>query len=313
MKSVRSFIDRYALLLAMLVGASCYKWLYPLSWLSSPLIFLMLFFTFYKINPRALRLRRWHFIVLGVQLLCVCIVLPFCLLPSPLNPRILEGLLLCLLMPTATAAPVIAGKLGGSVEELTSFSLLSNLLTAVLVPSVFPLMHPSVTLSFGSAMWSILCRVSPLLIGPFVCAMLVRWIVGRLGLMGKVRPAGYGVLVSSLPFYLWVLLLVVLMAKITHTLVTTEYAWLDVLWLCLVALVPCVFQFVLGRWIGRRFGAGGVGSVTSGQAFGQKNTALGIWLAQMFLHPFVALAPAAYILWQNLINSYQLGREGSKV
>ena len=50
----------------------------------------------------------------------------------------------------------------------------------------------------------------------------------------------------------------------------------------------------------------GVSSITAGQAFGQKNTSLGVWMAQTYLHPLAALGAAAYIIWQNLFNSVQL-------
>ena len=124
MTQVRRFIDRYALIIAMVIGVLGYQWFRHLDWLTSPLIFLMLFFTFCKINPLDLRLRRWHWIVLGVQLLLTAILLfSFHLLsslPSSLivlspNSPIAQSLILCILMPTATAAPIIAGKLGGSI------------------------------------------------------------------------------------------------------------------------------------------------------------------------------------------------------
>jgi BASS family bile acid:Na+ symporter len=50
----------------------------------------------------------------------------------------------------------------------------------------------------------------------------------------------------------------------------------------------------------------GVSKITAGQAFGQKNTSLGVWMAQMYLDPLASLGAAAYIIWQNLFNSVQL-------
>jgi hypothetical protein len=41
--ALRTFIDRYALIIAMVLGALGYKWLTHLNGLTSPLIFLMLF------------------------------------------------------------------------------------------------------------------------------------------------------------------------------------------------------------------------------------------------------------------------------
>ena len=46
--------------------------------------------------------------------------------------------------------------------------------------------------------------------------------------------------------------------------------------------------------------------MSAGQAMGQKNTVVGIWIALMFLDPLAALAPGAYVIWQNLVNAWQI-------
>ena len=33
---------------------------------------------------------------------------------------------------------------------------------------------------------------------------------------------------------------------------------------------------------------------------------LAVWMAQSFLDPISSVAPTAYIVWQNFVNSYQL-------
>ena len=55
-----------------------------------------------------------------------------------------------------------------------------------------------------------------------------------------------------------------------------------------------------------------ISRITAGQAFGQKNTTLAIWMAQAYLVPVASMAPAAYIIWQNLFNSAQLMIAGRK-
>ena len=339
--ALRTFIDRYALIIAMVLGALGYKWLTHLNGLTSPLIFLMLFFTFCKIDPLDLRLRTWHWLVLAAQLTLTAILFWafYALSPngfSASSPRtsIAQSIILCILMPTATAAPIIAGKLGGSIQNLTTFSLLSNFATAIIVPALFPIINPSADIAFLPAMWQILCRVTPLLLGPFIAAWILRlsfdtYYRGR-GMSQRFQLKGIW---ASMPFYLWIVLLIVLIARITHTLVSQEYAWITIVILCVGALVACLLQFALGRWIGYHFPAKSHGvdyqdilinpaaanysieqksRITAGQAFGQKNTALGIWLAQMYLNPLAAIGPAAYILWQNLLNSYQLWYAGKQ-
>ena len=347
MRRISTFIDRYALIIAMLIGAVGYPWFRHLSWLMPPLICLMLFFTFCKINPLDLRLRKWHGIVLAVQMVLTAVVYYGLL---AIGERLLamgygltegdialvaQGLMVCVIMPTATAAPIIAGKLGGSIQNLTTFSLLSNIATAVIVPAFFPVVHTEAGIEFVAAMLMILRRVTPMLLGPFVAAWLLRlvyeWYYKQ---KGTPRRFTLSKRWASMPFYLWILLLIVLISQITYTLLTQEYSGWAIVALCGGSLVACLLQFMLGRWIGYRFPATSHGAdyqdilinpaaaaysiaqksrITAGQAFGQKNTALGIWMAQMYLNPLSSIGPAAYIIWQNLLNSYQLWNAGRGV
>ena len=344
--SLRTFIDRYALIIAMVVGAVGYPWFRHLDWLLSPLIFFMLFFTFCKINPLDLRLRAWHWIVLLTQIMLgigVFYGLEYTL--STLNSRLLtlnatdiaiisQGLMLCVLMPTASAAAIIAGKLGGSIQNLTSFTLLSNVATAVIVPLFFPIVNPSAGIEFTEAFLMILKRITPLLLCPFLAAWLLRIICNA---YHRKRKTGKSFTLSTrwaaMPFYIWIVALVVLMADLSYTLIHQEYSFWTIAILCVGSLATCLLQFGLGKWIGYRFPATTKGEdyrdvlinpeaanysmeqvsrITAGQAFGQKNTTLAIWMAQAYLVPVASMAPAAYIIWQNLFNSIQLSRAGRK-
>ena len=142
--TVKQFIDKYALALSMLIGAAGFPLFRHLTPTLPPLIGLMLFFTFCKVNPLDLRLHSWHWIVLGAQMLLTVGVyygaFALCSLcgADDVDTMIIsQGLMMCLIMPTATAAPIIAGKLGGSIQNLTAFTLLSNIATAVIVPAFF--------------------------------------------------------------------------------------------------------------------------------------------------------------------------------
>lgn len=46
--------------------------------------------------------------------------------------------------------------------------------------------------------------------------------------------------------------------------------------------------------------------IACGQGFGQKNTLLAIWVAYTYLSPVISIAPSSYILFQNIVNSWQL-------
>ena len=320
---MKKWFDSNALWLSMLLGALCYPWLLPLKPVLPWLIFFMLFFTFCKVNPLDLRLHRWHWVVLALQL-SLSIATYYLLMFFTANPVLAQGLMLCFMMPTATAAPIIAGKLGGSIQNLTTFTLLSNLATSIVVPAFFPIVYPTAGMTFWPAFWLLLRHISPLLLGPFLAAWLVRVVY-------KVRARKEFVLsprMAVIPFYLWVASIIVLTAVVTETTITNYQLQLtNILILLVSSFIACALQFGLGKWIGYRLPApskgrdyqdvlinpaaapktmAGVSSITAGQAFGQKNTSLGVWMAQTYLDPLSALGAAAYIIWRNLFNSAQL-------
>lgn len=320
---MRKFFDSNALWLSMLIGALLYPWLVPLKPLLPWLIFFMLFFTFCKVNPLDLRLHKWHWVVLAVQLLFSFATYTGILYFTH-DPILAQGLLMCFIMPTATAAPIIAGKMGGSIQNLTTFTLLSNFATAIIVPATFPLINPAADMSFWPAFLLILSRVAPLLLAPFFAAWCLRIAYQKTTRRAFVLP----VKLAVVPFYLWVSSIIVLSAVVTETVVLSYAALLStMLWLLLGSFIACLAQFGLGKLIGYYLPApskgrdyqdvlinpaaapktmAGVSSITAGQAFGQKNTSLGVWMANTYLDPMASLGAAAYIVWQNIFNSAQL-------
>lgn len=345
-KNLKSVFDSHALWISMLIGAVFYPWLLPLKPILPWLIFFMLFFTFCKVNPLDLRLHRWHWVVLTIQIVFSLVTYAGILYLT--HDKILaQGLLMCFIMPTATAAPIIAGKLGGSIQNLTSFTLLSNFATAIIVPALFPLIHPAANMTFWPAFLLILSRISPLLLGPFFAAWLLRIgfnkyyrdhgitesqdnenISDQHSSISNVKTFELPKSFAPMPFYLWVASIIVLSSVVTNTVVSSFDTLLStMLWLLLGSFVACLMQFGLGKLIGYYLPApskgrdyqdvlvnpaaapktmAGVSSITAGQAFGQKNTSLGVWMAQTYLHPMATLGAAAYIIWQNLFNSIQL-------
>ncbi len=320
---MRKFFDSNALWLSMVIGALGYKYLLPLAPILPWLIFFMLFFTFCKVNPLDLRLHKWHWVVLSVQLIFSFAAYMLALRISG-DPILAQGLLMCFIMPTATAAPIIAGKMGGSIQNLTTFTLLSNFATAIIVPATFPLIYPAADMSFWPAFLLILSRVAPLLLGPFVAAWCLRLIYKWRTKKEFVLP----VKIAVAPFYLWVCSIIVLTSVVTETTITNFQSQMtNILILLVCSFFICLLQFGLGKLIGYYLPApskgkdyqdvlinpaaapktmAGVSSITAGQAFGQKNTSLGVWMANTFLDPMSSLGAAAYIIWQNIFNSVQL-------
>ena len=323
MGRVRQYFDSSALWVSMLIGALGYKWFLPLKPILPWLIFFMLFFTFCKVDPKDLRLHKWHWMVLTLQIF-FSLATYYLLMYYTGDAVLAQGLLMCFIMPTATAAPIIAGKLGGSIQNLTTFTLLSNFATALIVPTLFPIIYPASDMTFWPAFLLILSRVAPLLLGPFFAAWLL-----RLGYQWKTKHEFVlSTKLAVIPFYLWVASIIVLTAVVTSDVISNFQSQIvNMIILVGLSFIACLLQFGLGKLIGYKLPApskgrdyqdvlinpaaapktmAGVSSITAGQAFGQKNTSLGVWMAHTYLHPLAALGAAAYIIWQNLFNSVQL-------
>ncbi|MEG0948787.1 MAG: transporter [Bacteroidales bacterium] len=278
--------------LAMLTGGVFYNVFGSLAFLTPYLIFFMLLFTFSKLSPRGIRFSRLHFILLFIQLATGAVA--YEALKST-SSELAQGALICFLAPTATAAAVITGMLGGNVGFLTSFTLLSNLGVALLAPVFFSIVGYNHDLSFWDSFIRIFAKIFPLLILPLLAAWVIRYTAPRV----QEVMLRY----SKIPFYLWSVSLVIVTARTVKALVELPQHDLKMEFsLAFISLFICGIQFFVGKMLGSRFD----NRIASGQALGQKNTILAIWMTQVFLNPVAALAPSTYILWQNILNSYQV-------
>jgi len=251
------------------------------------LIFLMLFITFCRVSLRQMRFSMLHVWLLAVQAV-LCAAVYFAL--RPFDPVVAQGALVCVLAPVAMAAVVIAGMLGADVSTVASYSLLSNLAVALAAPGVLTFAGTGVC-----TFTQILSRVAPLLLVPFAAAQLCRLVAPRVA--GWVGEHG------QISFYLWLVSLVIIIGRTTSFIIDLhDVSRLAEAWLALAALAICLVQFKVGRMLGRRYGDPPAG----GQSLGQKNTVLAVWMAQSFLDPICSIAPTAYIVWQNFVNSYQI-------
>jgi len=295
MMKIIAFIRNWALPLAMAAGVAAFPLAAYLSPLTPCLIFVMLLLIFCRIPLSEIRFRIVHIWLLLIQVgggMGVYFAL------APCNTLVAEGAIACVMAPTATAAVVITDRLGGNTVSLTSYTILSNLGTAIAVPLFFPAIHPMYeNLGFWSAFLLIFGRVLPLLVAPFAVAVFLHRFLPRIH---KKCANMHGA-----SFYLWAIALMIVMAQTTHTLINEPTGGITGIWIALAALVVCCLQFFLGKRIGAIYGE----RVAGGQALGQKNTILAIWLAHTYLTPITAVGAGSYVVWQNMINSWQLWRE----
>lgn len=250
-------------------------------------IFAMLFCTFCRVNVRDMK-PSWLHLWLMVAQIVATVAIYFALLP--LGDTVAQGGMICALAPMAMGAVVIAGMLGANVATMATHSLICNFVIAFLAPPLLSMWGNGTC-----TIMEILARVAPLLIGPFVLSQLCRWLTPKAARWVGSRPL--------IPFYIWLLSLIVIIGKTTWFIIQSGMENIVTeLILAAVALVICLMQFGVGHWLGKRYGDRAAG----GQALGQKNTIMAIWLAQAFLNPLSCVAPTAYIVWQNIVNSYQM-------
>ncbi len=271
-------------------------------------MFLVLFVTFCKVDFHRMRPVWWHLWVSVFNLLLVAIVMAVILLLPQVAADsslitfhssliLLEALLMCIIAPCATAAAVVTQKLGGSLEEMTTFTFLSNFATVLLVPLCFPMIEKQADITFMAAFTKILYQVMALLVVPMLLAYVVKHHLRRLH-----RRI---VSVSDLSFYLWGCSLMIVTGTTVKNIVHAEASLWLLAAIALLGLVLCVVQFAVGRFIGHYFGR----TQEAGQALGQKNTAFAIWLGTTYLNPLSSVGPGCYILWQNIINSVEIWQE----
>ncbi|MFI3269836.1 MAG: transporter [Rikenellaceae bacterium] len=283
------------MLLCMTLGVALFR---PLSVVDSlthhtitpVLIFSMLFVTFCRVKIHELKFTWLHLSMILFQVVASPIIYVALL---PFGELVAQGGMICLLTPVAMGAVAIVALLGGNVSVIAGYTLVCNLVIAFVAPYYLDI--------FGNGectLLQILSRVAPLLLMPLVAAQSLKkiwlpaaeWIAAR----------------SQMSFYMWLLTMLITLARTTNYIVEVhETISLSVgLSLALVALVACVVQYLIGHIIGVRHGE----AVAGTQSLGQKNTMLAVWLAQSFLSPVSSIAPTAYIIWQNLANSYQIYR-----
>lgn len=291
----RTNIKSLMMPVAMVIGAVFYPWMGYVTFLSPYLIFVMLFITYCKLSPKDFKPGKFELVILGVQTLLAAVAYG---LTFFWNKTLAEGVFICFFIPTATAAPVITSMLGGSISKVATYSLLCNASIAVIGPIVLAAIGEHPEISFTSSFLLILKQVFPLILLPLALSVLCR----------KFTPKIHNIVVDNqqISFYCWCLSLIIVVGScVSFTIKNyTPEKLPTMILLAIGALVACLLQFKLGRRIGYQFGD----AVAGGQSLGQKNTVLAVWLALAYLNPIASIAPAAYVAWQNIVNSWQLMR-----
>ena len=266
-------------------------------------MFLVLFVTFCKVDFHQLRPVAWHGWVALFQVLSIGVLMAFLMKGEGLMVKggsmgdvkiLMEALLMCVISPCATAAAVVTQKLGGSLEQTTTYTFLSNFLTVLLAPICFPLIEKGADITFLAAFTKILHEVFLVLVAPMLLAYVVKHHMKSFH-----RRI---VAVRDLSYYLWACSLMIVTGTTVKNIVHADVSVWLLTAIALLGLIICIVQFAVGRYIGHYFDH----TQEAGQALGQKNTAFAIWLSSAYLNPLSSVGPGCYILWQNIVNSVEI-------
>ena len=308
--SIKQFLKDWTLPVAIATGAIVYLTFYWVPQLEEAanffgpiidtifplMVFCTLFSTFCRVDFHQMRPHRWQFGVLLAQLLLVAlnVWIIFSVEANPWQKILWESVLTCIIGPAATAAPVVTAKIGGNINTMTAFVVLSSFASALMIPAVFPLLERGVGLDFWSAFLIILEKLAMVLVLPLALGWFMQHYAKRL--------CDRIVSIPDLSFYLWSVQLSVTSGVTVRNIVHSEAALRTLLMIAVMSLILCFVLFLLGRSIGRHLGD----EIDGGQASFQKNTALSIWVAYTYLNPVASVGAGCYVLWQNIVNSIEL-------
>ena len=132
----KSLIRTFAIVAAFIAGYMM-PGLHVYSWTFKWMLVVMLFVTFLGIRFKRMKPERAHWLLTGANLMVALAAWGVCRLVFG-DGYLAQAAFFVGIMPTATAAPVVMGLLGGSVEFMLTALLLINGIICALLPFILP-------------------------------------------------------------------------------------------------------------------------------------------------------------------------------
>ena len=287
-------IRPYVLPIAVVLGLIFHQYCAMAAFLVPYIIFAILLLTFCAVDVRKLRFQMLDFWLLLFQ---VTVSIGCYLLLHALNANeiIAQGILIGVLCPVASSVAVISCMLGADRRTVTAFTIFGNLATVVVAPIYFSFIGTHQEMPFVESFWLIFKKIGMVIGLPFFIALLLQLRMPKVNDM-LARYKGWS-------FYLWSFAFLFTIGQtIDYIFLRGKGNWDTIAWLGVMALIFCILQFGFGRLIGRRNGD----AISGQQLLGQKNSAMGIWMANHYLDPLSSVFMAFYSILQNLFNSLQI-------
>lgn len=293
-------IRQYVLPIAIILGLLLHEYCAAFNVVVPYIIFTILLLTFSAVDIRKLRFKPLFVWILLFQVV-VSVGSYYLLKALNVNEIIAEGIFIGVLCPVAASVAVVSTMLGADRNTVTSFTVIGNLMVSIVAPVYFSFIGWSQDMPFWTSFLQILRRIGVVIGLPFFVALALQLVWPK----ANAAVARF----KGLAFYFWaVALFLTLGQTIDFIFLHGEGNWNSILWLGLSALLFCIIQFGFGKWLGHKYGD----TIAGGQLLGQKNSAMGIWMANHYLHPLASVYLAFYSVLQNLFNSWQIWYFGRK-
>lgn len=287
-------IKSYVLPIAIVLGLLLHDYCAAFSVVVPYIIFTIILLTFTAVDITKLRFKPLFIWIILFQVV-VSLGGYYLLRLFHVNEIIAEGVFIGVLCPVAASVAVVSTMLGADRNTVTSFSVIGNLVISVVAPIYFSFIGVNQDMPFFTSFLHILRRIGTVIGLPFFIALALQLCLPK----ANAFLSRY----KGLAFYLWAVALFLTLGQTIHFIfLNGKGNWSSILWLGVSALLFCIIQFGLGKWIGSKYGD----TIAGGQLLGQKNSAMGIWMANHYLNPLASVFLAFYSVFQNLFNSWQL-------
>ncbi|MBQ9418507.1 MAG: hypothetical protein IJU19_08025 [Bacteroidales bacterium] len=291
---------QYVLPVAIVLGLLFHDFCRLLSPLVPVLIFTILLLTFSAVDLRKLRLTRFDYELMLWQVVGA-IVAYFAIRFCGGSKIVAEGLMMGFLCPVAASSTVVSCMLGANRERVTTFTIASNLMVAIVAPILLTLLGDHPERSLGTAYLLTFGKIVATLALPFLIVFLMQLCFPKVNAT-IARRTGWS-------YYVWAIALFLTLGQTIHYIFTQGAGhWHLIAWLAVLSLAVCIVQFYVGRRLGRRH----ADPVAGAQMMAQKNSAMGIWMANTFLTPLSSVFMATYSVYQNLYNAHQISKAQRK-
>ncbi len=296
MQKIKSYVLPIAIILGLLLHNTCAAFSVVVPYI----IFTILLLTFTAVDIRKLRFKPLFIWIILFQVV-VSLGGYYLLRLLHVNEIVAEGVLIGVLCPVAASVAVVSTMLGADRNTVTSYTVIGNLMVSLVAPIYFSFIGVNQDMPFWASFMQILRRIGTVIGLPFFIALALQLCLPKVNrIISRYK---------GLAFYLWAVALLLTLGQTIHFIfLNGEGNWSSILWLGISALLFCILQFGLGKWIGHKYGD----TIAGGQLLGQKNSAMGIWMANHYLHPLASVYLAFYSVFQNLFNSWQLWYQGRK-